>query len=141
MLGTQQGHRVEWHQLRAVAAALVASLAAAAAIAATASATNENYNCETVVHKTTCLEAQGRLNYITNDYGIDYTKSSICVGTAKWESGGYYTWWALECTSARELLVCDGGEYQIYGSGITYDRGDNYDNLAGTQNNYQSCKH
>jgi hypothetical protein len=80
--------------------------------------------------------ATGAYNYITNDYGISYTHSGICVDTV--QSTGKI--WKRTCTSGNESLTCNGNEYEIFGYGETVaTEGPTKQNLAGTQNNYHYC--
>jgi hypothetical protein len=122
----------------ALCAAGLASAISSLGLAFGASATDQNYNCAT--HgSSTCNFAYGPNNWVTNNYGIDYTRNGVCSYTIKIESGGAVKMWASKCTSGYEVLTCNGGEYEIYGYGETQDTNGTYDNLAGTQNNYNYC--
>jgi hypothetical protein len=136
MLRTLTSALTTWRAITAITAALLASMTCSLAFALPASATDENYNCFTNHPEFTCPVATGAYNYITNDYGISYTHSGICVDTV--QSTGKI--WKRTCTSGNESLTCNGNEYEIFGYGETVaTEGPTKQNLAGTQNNYHYC--
>jgi hypothetical protein len=114
----------------------LAAVVAAVATATPADATNRDYNCTTTWGSSPCHVAYVTLNdYITNNYAIDYTHNNVC-NYMYYSSGGL---WSEYCSGpgAYSELVCGS---QIYG----YGGSENYnnsllDNLAGNENNYQTC--
>lgn len=119
--------------------AMFASAITSLGLASAASATNEGYNCYTHSGSGTCTSAWGYTNYVTNDYAIDYTHNGVCALTFSTTYGQ----WARACSTSYQVLVCDGGEYELYGYGATeeYNHPLSLDNLAGTQNNFKYCGH
>lgn len=128
--------RFKPHHWLALVAAISASAVTSLAMAFGAFATNQGYNCETDDFGPTCVEANAYpQNYITNDYGIDYTREGVCALTIKKTE----KIWAEKCSSGYETLVCNGNEYEIYGEGATVASAGNKDTLAGKENNFQYC--
>lgn len=127
-------------RLLAVAAASLASSIVLLPFAYSASATNENYNCNTEWSHSTCPFTYSHIVWLTNDFAVDYSHSGVCAATAK---SGRELFWAKGCTSGQEILVCNGGEYEFKGEGWTLENHgtETEDNLAGTVNNFKTCKH